>query len=548
MKRLILMALLLLTQSVTSQTHYTRNVEPVRNVIVMIPDGTSTSVLSVARWFQRYNNPELTELNIDNHLCGMVGSFSSNSLIPDSAPSMSAYMTGVPTSGGYISCYPAADPDQDLFEVDTTWQNRPLATLLEAARHDRRMATGVVATTYFCHATPAATTSHACDRHDYAALARQMASSGMDLVFGGGAKHLPADARENLMNQGVTIIKDVDTFRSYNTSGPVWALFAQSHMEYEIDRDDAVQPSLSEMTRRAIERLSAHPEGFFLMVEGSRIDMAAHGNDPAAIMHEMLAFDKAVGVAVDFARRDGSTLVVIMPDHGTSGFTFGNPDYHDYTTKGLEPAFSEVSKYRVSIERMEQLVREAQDGDIRGIFRTNTGIELTDKELNAILSSLHARENDYMELSNSVNLYSVIADIMKSRTPFAFVSGNHTGEDVFLAAYHPTGDTPRGRHTNSEINAYIAEALALPRTLRAMTEDIYAPHTELFFGAQCSIVESEGEEPLLRVKRGRQSLEARANSSVVTVNKQPVQLRSVVVYIDRNSTFYLPREVTGMLQ
>ncbi len=547
MKHAILILLLLGVQHLSAQTHYHRKVDNVRNVIVMIPDGTSTSVLSLARWFQRYNNPELTELNIDDHLCGMVGSFSSNSLIPDSAPSMSAYMTGVPTSSGYISCYPAADPAQDLFEVDAALQNRPLATLLEAARHDRHMATGVVATCYFNHATPAATSSHACDRDDYDNLARQMAASGLDLVFGGGRKYLPEDARQELKAQGATIIEDVDTFRSYTTEGPLWALFADAQLDYEIDRDDALHPSLAEMTRRAIERLSVHPEGFFLMVEGSMIDWAAHGNDPATILHEMLAFDKAVGEAVNFARQDGNTLVVIMPDHGTSGFSIGNPEYHDYTRKGLEPAFGTVSKYRASIDRMERMVREADDSDISALFRTHTGIELTDKELQDIIASRHAREDDYMEVSNSVNLYSVISTIMKSRTPFGFVSGNHTGEDVFLAVYHPTGDTPRGRQTNSEINAYIAEALALPRTLQTVTDDIYAPHDELFMGSRCTIVKSEGAQPLLKVKRGRKSIEARANSSTIVVNKRPMQLRSVVVYIERNNKFYLPREVADML-
>lgn len=82
------------------------------------------------------------------------------------------------------------------------------------------------------------------------------------------------------------------------------------------------------------------------MVEGSRVDMAAHAKDPVGVITEMLAFDKAVGVALDFARRDGRTAVVIMPDHGTSGLSFGDGAYKDYASKGLDSAYMNISKVR----------------------------------------------------------------------------------------------------------------------------------------------------------------------------------------------------------
>ncbi len=548
MKRIIFIILLFGLAPLYAQSGYDREVGRVGNVIVMIPDGTSTSVLSAARWFQRYNNPSMTELNLDPLLCGMVGTFASNSLIPDSAPSMSAYMTGIPTSEGFISCYPAADPAQDLFKVDSTRSLHPLATLMEAARIEQGKATGLVATAEFCHATPAACTSHSHRRGDYASLTRQIAASNPDLVFGGGRQFLSAESRAYLATQGATIIGDADTFRNHTAEGPLWALFAESNIEYEIDRDDNIHPSLAEMTGRAIERLSSDPDGFFLMVEGSMIDWAAHGNDPATILHEMLAFDKAVGVALDFAKRDGNTLVVIMPDHGTSGFSFGNPDYRNYTRKGLEPAFGTVSKYRASIGRIESMVKCADAAEIRGIFRTYCDIELTDKELQAILSSKDYKEDNYMEVSNSVNLYSVISAVMKSRTPFAFISGNHTGEDTFLAAYHPAGDLPQGRHTNSRINAYIASAMGLETSLAELSDRYFVPHTALFPDARTAITKPEGDQPRLTVRRGRHTIEARANSSVITVDREPVQLRTPVVYIEPNDTFYLPREAGGMLR
>lgn len=90
------------------------------------------------------------------------------------------------------------------------------------------------------------------------------------------------------------------------------------------------------------------------MVEGSRVDMAAHAKDPVGVITEMLAFDKAVGVALDFARRDGRTAVVIMPDHGTSGLSFGDGAYKDYASKGLDSAYMNISKVRRTASGLEK--------------------------------------------------------------------------------------------------------------------------------------------------------------------------------------------------
>lgn len=92
-------------------------------------------------------------------------------------------------------------------------------------------------------------------------------------------------------------------------------------MAFEIDRagHNMSQPSLAEMTRKALQLLSSAPYGFFLMVEGGRIDHAGHMNDPVAAVHDVLAYDEAVSVVLDFARWDGRTAVVSVADHETGG-------------------------------------------------------------------------------------------------------------------------------------------------------------------------------------------------------------------------------------
>lgn len=148
-----------------------------------------------------------------------------------------------------------------------------------------------------------------------------------------------------------------------------------------------------------------------------------------------------------------------------------------------------------------------------------------------------------MKVANSVNMVSSIARIVTSRTHFGFLSGSHTAEDVFLAAYHPEGDLPVGRNTNTEIHAYMADLLGLERPLAELTGELFAPHTEVFRGAKCSISAAEGQMPCLTVRKGRRTLRVPAYGSVAYFDGKPLKLRSAVVYIDRNDTFYLPREL-----
>ena len=248
-KSAILLLLLFAALAAGAQPFYRKPVAPVRNVIVMIPDGTSTSVLAAARWYKFYNDPSQRTLNLDSCLCGLVGTFSSDSPIPCSAPAMSAYMTGMPQQAGNVSVYPAANPVQDIVEVESGRACQPLATLLEAAKHDRGKATGLVVTVDFCHATPAACAAHHYSRHAYPALAAQMAGNDLDVMFGGGRKQVTDAMRAYLRGSGATLIEqDAAAFRAYEGKGPVWSLFAQGNMSYDLDRNDAEQPSLAEMT------------------------------------------------------------------------------------------------------------------------------------------------------------------------------------------------------------------------------------------------------------------------------------------------------------
>lgn len=527
---------------------YHKPVRPVKNVIVMIPDGTSVGVVSAARWYQIYNKLGGENLRIDPYLCGTVKTFCSNAPIGDSAPTTSTYMTGMPQQAGNVSIYPVADPQNDLVYVDPTMAYQPLTTILEAAKIEQNKATGLVVTVEFPHATPADCSAHYHNRGEYKYIASQMAYNNLDVMFGGGNSILTEDMKEHFEKTNTTLIQnDVNAFRNFNGNEKIWALFNDRDLPYDLDRDDSETPSLAEMTQKAIDRLSKNENGFFLMVEGSKVDWTAHANDAVGCITEFLAFDKAVGAALDFAEKNGETAIVVLPDHGNSGFTIGRRDLKSYTRASIEKLFSNVSKYKKTAEGLERILLKEKPEKIKSLIKQYTDIDITDEEFEKLMQSKNYHESDYMKVSDSPNMTANLIDIMNKRTYFGFTTGGHTGEEVFLAAYHPQGDIPLGMNTNVQINNYLFDVCGLKTPLPEMTGQIFAKHNEVFAGMNYSIDKST-DFPVLIVKKGKNTLKVPSFKSVASLNGKEFDLGSVTVYIDENDTFYLPKKLAEKLK
>ena len=276
--------------------------EPARakNVIFLLTDGTGPEAWPLARWVKG------TPLAVDEILTGAVRTYGADSAITDSAPGATAFATGFKGTDKGISVAPWRITI-DAAKADPANKYIPLATLIEGARLTGR-ATGVVATSNVQHATPAAFSSHWHDRNNYNEIAEQQVYQGMDVVLSGGAQYfLPKETaggkredKENLVDvikaKGYSYVTDRYSMSSVH-SGKIWGAFAPDAMAYDVDRADLarLEPSLDEMTSKAIELLSSSPNGkksgFFLFVEGSKTDWAAHANDPAGVVSELLAFD-----------------------------------------------------------------------------------------------------------------------------------------------------------------------------------------------------------------------------------------------------------------
>lgn len=281
-----------------------------KNVILMIPDGMGISYLTATRIYKG------EELSFERYVKGLMKTYSADTNITDSAAAGTAMATGFKTNNGII----AVTPDG----------KRP-DSILDAARESGK-ATGLVATSRITHATPAVFTSHDPSRGNEVALATEYINN-VDVILGGGrdmflpltegGKQPERDLVAEAEAAGYSYITNRNEIDSVNTD-KVLGLFAMSDLKYEIDRDKVNVPSLAEMTELAVNTLSKDQDGFFLMVEGSQIDWAGHANDPIATVTDMLAFEEAVDVALEFAKKDKNTLVVVVGDHETGGMNIGN--------------------------------------------------------------------------------------------------------------------------------------------------------------------------------------------------------------------------------
>ncbi len=563
---LVVLASLMLVFSLPIRAIDPGQVKPVKNIILLISDGTSLSAVSAARWLQYYRDPSAAKLNIDPWLCGTVRTNNSDAPIGDSAPTTSCYMPGQPSRAGYVSTFPPDQGEANLCDIDPARTYAPVATLLEAGKQLKGKAAGLVFTCRFPHATPADCSAHYYDRNSYELLASQMVHNNLDVVIGGGNRYLTEAEEQYLKDQGYSVYRDdLDGMRG-DKSQKMWSLFGQTEMAYDMDRDPAEQPSLAEMTQAALDRLSQNKQGFFLMVEGSRVDMAAHANDPGALPNEFLAFDKACGVALDFARRDGNTVVIMTVDHGNSGFSIGRSNMGSYAKMPLSELFGQVSKYRLSADGLASKINALPFDSLRSIFRQYAGLDLSTSEMQLLINAKGFKNSplpeDLRQADKDSPLYSsslsgLITNILTSHTYFGWTTGGHTAEDVFLACYHPqSSQRIMGMNTNVELAQYMQALFGMYGKMTDFTDQIFSRHSDVFkdYETDLQMPADKNQHPTLVVSNpstGKQ-LTIKPFTNQVGLSgggkEQTIELKSVITYVDRTKQFYLPADLTRYLK
>jgi len=395
----------------------------VKNVIFLIGDGMGLAHVTLTSYF--VGKPlEMMKMSYS----GLAYTYSANSFVTDSAAAGTALATGYKTFNGMLGMTP---------------DGKPVMTLFEAAKKVGK-ATGVVTTTRVTHATPAAFYAHVKDRDEEKEIARQLVvGTTIDVAFGGGMKHFSEELFEKAKANGFTIVTTREELLNLDPSAVkrVLGIFARSHLSYYVDGED--RPSLAEMTGKAIEILSKNEEGFFLMVEGGRIDHAAHGNDVVAMIYDTIEFDEAVKVALEFAKKDGDTLVVVTADHETGGLGLSNGEYAIDVEK--------LRSYpKISIEK---LMKEITPDNFKEAIKKYYGIDLSDEEVEALKKAFE--EGEYVP-SNT------IGEIISAHALIGWTTHTHTGIMVPVFAEGPGAEKFTGIMENVEIPKMIAELTDVP--------------------------------------------------------------------------------------
>ncbi|MFW6123028.1 MAG: alkaline phosphatase [Thermodesulfobacteriota bacterium] len=514
-----------------------------KNVIVLIPDGCSSEQYTLARWFKG------APLALDQILVGAVKTYVADSVVADSASASTAFATGYRTSCTFISMGPKNPPLACVPNPDPNLSYQPLATVLEGAKLLGK-ATGLVVTSRISHATPAAFYAHVPSRRQENDIAEQGVYQNLDVVLGGGRRQLLPHAdggrrpdRENLVEvlqqRGYALVATAQELDKVK-SGKVYGIFADSSMEAEIDRPEFAprQPTLEDMTQKALELLSQDPEGFFLLVEGSQVDWAGHSNDPAHLLSDLLMFDRAVKAALDYARQDGNTLVLAFSDHNCGGLTIGN-----YATSGnycqmkLEGLLEPLKKMKLStLGLWRKIGSDTTPEKVQEVVREFWGLEITGEEARRILARAPLRPGGPN--------YGFGEVICPKYTYIGWSTHGHTGGDVPLFAFGP--GRPAGLLEGPEIGRVCARALGV--NLDRLNARLFQEAAAALPGGQVAVDAADPENPVVKIAwRGRQA-ELPVNKNLLRLEGKTVPLEGVVVYVPQTKKIFLPLQAVNLIK
>lgn len=455
--------------------------KPAKNIILLIGDGMSVAqVATTDAYLGAKEHQFLTTLNFENfEHQGLTTTYAEDRLITDSAAAGTALATGSKTYCGAIS-------------VDSNRNN--LKTILDYAQ-DLDKSTGIVTTTRVTHATPAVFLANNVDRDAENDIAVDEAYSGVDFLAGGGYRNFVGktntsnlkskrtdnrDLIEEMKKMGYkTFISESDTqaFLNYNPQlgDKIVGLFGSSHLDYAIDK--ANQPTLAQLTDKAIKTLSKDNDGFFLMVEGGRIDHACHANDAVSAIDDTIAFEEAVQIAIDYYNRDPeNTLIIVTGDHETGGLTLG------FAGTEYESAYSQLQNQKISYEKygsdvfskykashtlancnLNDLIDDLDNYFGLTKLNANEKVELSDALKRSIAGEVikGTQTADYLLYGGYEPFIMEITHILNQRAGVAFTSYSHTAVPVATYAIGPYSEKVTGMFDNTDIFTIMYNAMGI---------------------------------------------------------------------------------------
>lgn len=408
-----------------------RESEQTKNVILFVGDGMSLATVTAARIFEGQS----LGLDGEEHFLSferfdrsaLAKTWNVDSQVPDSAGTATAMLSGVKTRIGVVGVAAGVE-----LESCDGIEEGSVPTLLELAE-TRGLKTGVVTTTEFTHATPASTYAHVSSRQwdAEAPCGLDIASQFLEFSQGDGIEVALGGGRDQFADRpdGRDLVKD---WREKHPSGsfvsnaeelaqanalPIFGLFHDSHMSFEADRSETSEPSLAEMTEVAIRHLSGGDAGFFLLVEGGRIDHAHHFGNAYRALVDTLAFAKAVETATKLTDSE-ETLIIVTADHG-----------HTLTMGG----------YPIRGNPILGLVREQED-------------ELAlDAHGHPYTTLVYGNGPGYRETPEALQEAEALSPNFRQPAATALQIETHSGEDVPVYAQGPGSDGIAGVMEQNEL-------------------------------------------------------------------------------------------------
>ncbi|HUH18514.1 alkaline phosphatase [Albibacterium sp.] len=429
------------------------NVGSVKNIIFMVSDGMSIGTLTMAdlllqrregrrsKWLSLYDEGKVTRALMDTA--------SANALVTDSAAASSAWGGGKRVNNGSLN----VNPDGSF--------NKPILQKFKSAGKSVGCVTSVPVT----HATPAGFCVNSASRDNQSDIAVQYLKLEFDVLLGGGTEFFSADKRmdkANLFGQfsqkGYHVVQDRNSLLQTSTSKPLLGVFHEDGLPYTLDvqfnrKLKAEIPSLSEMTRQAINRLKQNKNGFVLQVEGGSVDWAAHANDASALLYEQIAFDEALAEAISFAEQDGETLVIITTDHGNA-----NPGLFSSNDK-----FDKIQHFQQTNNKvLNSITRNFNAKQVIDYIESAQGIVIKNEEAKDILK--HYNQLDSEGLYNPNHLpFKTYAEIQSNYTGISFASTNHSADLVELAMFGPGSESLPQFVKNIDLHNFMLQAAELDR-------------------------------------------------------------------------------------
>ncbi|KAI9828535.1 MAG: hypothetical protein M1819_006592 [Sarea resinae] len=443
-----------------------------RNMIFMVSDGMGPTSLSLTRSFRQFESglPLDDVLVLDRHMIGSSRTRSSSSLVTDSAAGATAFSCGFKSYNGAISVLP---------------DHSACGTVLEAAKKAGYM-TGLVVTTRITDATPACFAAHVNMRSEEDRIAEQEVGyyplgRMVDLILGGGRCHFLPNTTDGSCRQddkdvvsmaeknGFSYVSDRQGFDGLNMGSgvklPLLGLFAEDDIPYEVDRrtQEDIYPSLDEMARTALRALTEatkdSDKGFFLMIEGSRIDHAGHANDPVAQVHEVLAYDHAFQSVVEFLdESDTPGVMVSTSDHETGGLATARQLHSTYPEYLWYPGVLANASHSA-----EHLHADLQAHISSSSPSTSDMKSYVQTLLQDGLGVFDASKDEIQSLVDQPGAAAYIfADIVSRRAQVGWSTHGHSAVDVNIYSSSPQiARALTGNHENTEIGAFIRDYLGV---------------------------------------------------------------------------------------